>query len=242
MYPLTKNFPKPLLAIAGKPVINYLAEQLLELDALRSVHVVTNARHAPHFEKWQREWSNSNPSAAFKMIVHNDGSTENENRLGASVDLAWTLRSLPGASHMLIAAGDNILRFRIQPLWEKFLASDAHWVIALPETRDHKLKQTGVLEFGENDRVLRLHEKPSDPPSTWSCPAIYFLQNSAVSVLHRFLGVSEKTDAPGYFIDFLCQHERVYAFRVPSSRFDIGSIDDYHNADKQLREEPLFSP
>jgi glucose-1-phosphate thymidylyltransferase len=141
---------------------------------------------------------------------------------------------------MLVAAGDNIYRFSLQPLWEQFLDSRSHWIVALPETDPARLRRTGILEFGKNDCVLRLHEKPSVPPSTWSCPAIYFLQASAVSVLHEFLRVSENTDAPGYFIDFLCRNERVRAFRVASSRFDIGSIDDYHRADTVLQKEPVI--
>ena len=240
MYPLTKDFPKPLLSVAGKPVIDYFMEQLLELDELRKIHVVTNNRFTPHFETWQSKWANRHPSAPFEVKIHNDGSTDNENRLGACADLAWVLNSLSEVSPMLIAAGDNIFRFRIKPLWKRFLKSDSHWIIGLPETDYNRLKRTGVIEFGENDRVLSLREKPENPPSKWSCPAIYFYKESAVSMLNEFLDVSENTDAPGHFAGFLCQKERVHAFRINSSRFDIGSIDDYHRADKRLREEPLF--
>jgi glucose-1-phosphate thymidylyltransferase len=241
MYPLTKNLPKSLLSVAGKPVIDYFMEQLFDLSQSPDVHVVTNDRFAPHFEKWQTEWSNNNPIASsFKLRIHNDGSTDNENRLGACADLAWVLKRLPEVSRMLVAAGDNIFRFPIKPIWDRFVESDGHWIIGLHETDEKKLRRTGVLELGENDRVLRLHEKTSNPPSTWSCPAIYFLKPSAISILDEFLKVSDKTDAPGNFIDFLCQKDRVYAFRVHATRFDIGSIDDYRNADKRLGKEPLF--
>jgi glucose-1-phosphate thymidylyltransferase len=241
MYPLTKNLPKSLLSVAGKPVIDYFMEQLCDLSQTPDVHVVTNDRFVSHFEKWRREWLDNHPfTSSFKLKIHNDGSTGNENRLGACGDLAWVLKRLPQDSPMLVAAGDNIFRFSIKPLWDRFVERDGHWIIGLPETDEKKLRRTGVLEFGENDRVLRLHEKPSNPPSVWSCPAIYFFERSVVSTLDEFLNVSDKTDAPGYFIDFLCQKDHVYAFRVNATRFDIGSIDDYRKADKRLGEEPLF--
>ena len=241
MYPLTKNFPKSLLSVAGKPVIDYFMEQLFDLSQSPDVHVVTNDRFAPHFEKWQAEWSDNHPFASsFKLQIHNDGSTDNENRLGTCADLAWVLKRLPEISHMLVAAGDNIFRFPIKPLWDRFVKSDGHWIIGLHETDEKRLRRTGVLEFGENDQVLRLHEKPSNPPSAWSCPAIYFLKQSAISILDEFLNVSDKTDAPGHFIDFLCQKDRVYAFQLHATRFDIGSVDDYHKADQRLGKEPLF--
>ncbi|MBW1993477.1 MAG: nucleotidyltransferase family protein [Deltaproteobacteria bacterium] len=240
MYPLTRNYPKPLLSVAGKPVIDYFMEQLMELDELRSVHVVTNHKFTPFFEKWQRRWLDKNPGAPFGVEIHNDGSTEDENKLGASVDLAWVLNRLPKASRMLVAAGDNIFRFRIKPLWSQFLKSHTHWIIALEETNPVKLMQSGVLEFSKNDRVIRLHEKPQSPPSTWCCPAIYFFKHSAVSILNEFLKVSEQTDAPGHFIDYLCQKQCIRAFRLKAFRFDIGSIEDYRKADRLLRQETLF--
>jgi glucose-1-phosphate thymidylyltransferase len=241
MYPLTKDFPKPLLSVAGKPVIDYFMDQLLALDGIHTLHVVTNHRFASYFESWQKEWAHRHLSSPFEVIVHNDGSTRNENRLGACADLALVLNSLPETSPMLIAAGDNIFRFSIKPLWQQFLKNDVHWIVGLWEKNIQRLKRTGVIEFGENDHVLSLQEKPENPPSNWSCPAIYFYKASAVKRLNEFLGVSEKTDAPGHFAGFLCEKERVHAFRVHSTRFDIGSIDDYNSADQQLRKEPLFT-
>ena len=115
------------------------------------------------------------------------------------------------------------------------MQSHHHHVMALPETDREKLQKTGVLELGENDRVLRLHEKPELPPSTWICPPLYFFQPSLWSKLESFLRTSESHDAPGHFIDYLCQQEQVDAFRLKATRLDIGSIDSYHVADRQLK-------
>jgi glucose-1-phosphate thymidylyltransferase len=240
MYPFTTDFPKPLLPVAGKPVLDYLMAQLLELQGIDSVHIITNDRFAAHFETWRKEWAATSPPGGFRLIIHNDGSTDNENRLGASGDLAWLFNRLPKVDRMLVSAGDNIFRFPLKPLWNRFVKSDFHYILGLPEINKEKLKRTGIIEFGIDDRAIRLHEKPANPPSNWSCPATYFFQASVVPILQAFVETSENQDAPGYFVDYLCQKSHVKAFKLDASRLDIGSIEDYHKADLLLRSEPVF--
>ena len=240
MYPLTKDFPKPLLPVAGRPVLDYLMAQLLELHDLDSVHIITNDRFAAHFETWQKKWAATNFPCSFRLIINNDGSTDNENRLGASKDLAWILNRLPKPDRILVSAGDNIFRFRLEPLWRRFLKSDHHYILALSENDKEKLKRTGVIEFGKDDRAIRLHEKPANPPSNWSCPAIYFFQKSVEPVLDAFIETAENLDAPGHFVGFLCRNSLVKAIRVEASRLDIGSIEDYHKAERLLKSEPVI--
>jgi glucose-1-phosphate thymidylyltransferase len=240
MHPLTRDFPKPLLPVAGKPVLDYFLAQLMGIEGEHAVHVVTNARFATHFKAWREDWMKRHGSSFTEITIHNDGSTGNDNRLGACRDMAWVFEKIPKFTHALVAAGDNIFRFPLAPLWEEFMDTGFHRIVLLPENDGEKLKRTGVPEFGKADRVIRLWEKPVCPPSNWSCPAIYFFKTAAVPLLNAFLHTSGNRDAPGHFIDYLCQHSTVYAFKVRSCRFDIGSIDDYHKADERLREEPVF--
>ena len=235
MYPLTRDFPKPLLPVADRPVINYLLDQLVEIPQLHAVHIVSNARFFTQFEKWREHYLNNAPERTFHIEIHNDGAATNENRLGASADLQLVLKRISDTSRILVSAGDNIYRFSIKSLWRKFLQGHHHYVVALPEMDESKLKKTGVLELDAQDRVIRQHEKPDRPQSTWSCPPLYFLQASARSRLDTFLNSSANSDAPGYFIDYLCQTEVVYAFKLNASRLDIGSMDSYREADRIMR-------
>jgi len=242
MLPITKDFPKPLLPVAGKPVLDYLMAQLLEFKDLDRIHIITNDRFAGHFEDWRKKWDATLLPEGVQLIIHNDGSAENENRLGASGDLAWLFNRLPqfDVDRMLVSAGDNIFRFPLKPLWNLFVKSDFHYILGLPEINKEKLKRTGIIEFGIDDRAIRLHEKPANPPSNWSCPATYFFQASVVPILQAFVETSENQDAPGYFVDYLCQKSHVKAFKLDASRLDIGSIEDYHKADRLLRSEPVI--
>jgi len=239
MYPLTDNLPKPLLTIAGRPVIDYLMDQVVDLPQVQAIHIVSNAKFYDQFLNWQRCLNSSGAVDATTVRIHNDGATTNENRLGAAADLQLALNKISRPSRALVSAGDNIYRFSLKSLWEKFLQSDNHHVVALPETDGEKLKRTGILELRENDRVIRLHEKPQSPSSTWTCPPLYFFQASVWSQLDSFLEKAENHDAPGYFIDYLCRREPVHAFRLNASRLDIGSIDTYRLADRILRQNPI---
>jgi glucose-1-phosphate thymidylyltransferase len=240
LHPLTRDFPKPLLPVADKPVIDYLVDQIDGLPEIESLHLVTNDKFHTHFDRWAAQ-INRSAAVSIPIVVHNDGTTCNANRLGAVADLHFVLNRVATTSPMLVAAADNIFRFAIAETWQRFIAGARHMVIALPQTDSRQLRRTGVLELGDQDRVRRLHEKPRVPPSTWSCPPLYFLQPSARKHLETLIAAENRPDAPGHFIDFLCRREHVMAQKVTGSRLDIGDIASYRDADRRLRREPLYS-
>ncbi|NNK95609.1 MAG: nucleotidyltransferase family protein [Desulfobacterales bacterium] len=237
MYPLTKNFPKPLLKIADRPVLDYLIDQIIDLPLIESIHIVSNARFYDHFVHWQSDHDKRGTFGKITVRLHSDGSTENTNRLGAIADLQLALKSFDTPGRVLVSGGDNIYRFPLKPLWETFLQNKHHYVVGIAEKKEENLKNTGILEFNESGRVLRLHEKPDQPISNWICPPLYFFQPSVWPQLDNFLATSGNGDAPGYFIDYLCQHEPVEAYQLNSSRLDIGSLEAYLQADQQMRQE-----
>lgn len=239
LYPLTRDFPKPLLPVADRPVIDYLVNQIDGLPQIDSLHIVSNDKFYPHFSSWAAH-RNSSGTTSLPIVVHNDGTSCNANRLGAVADLYFVLERMETAEPMLVGAADNVFRFPIAEIWRRFLSANHHLVIALPQTDLGKLQRTGVLELGDHNRVLRLHEKPNIPPSTWSCPPLYFLKPSARKHLENLLAAETSPDAPGHFIDYLCRHEHVKAHKVKGSRLDIGDVVSYRDADKLLRREPLF--
>jgi len=239
LYPLTQNFPKPLLPVAEKPVIDYLVDQIDELPEIDFLHIVTNDKFFKHFDSWAAQ-KNKSGTTSIPIIVHNDGTSCNANRLGAVADLHFVLKGLRTNQPMLVSAADNVFRFPIEKIWRDFLSGSCHLVVAMPEKDPAKLQRTGVLELNDKDRVLRLHEKPSIPPSTWSCPPLYFLKPSARKHLETLMATETSLDAPGHFIDYLCRREHVAAHKLNGSRLDIGDAGSYHIADQRLRREPLF--
>lgn len=239
MYPLTRNFPKPLLKVAGRPVLDYLMEQLLECPYLEGVYIVTNARFFNHFCLWKESWDLHIRRKGIEIRVYNNGVRYDHSRLGALRDLAFVLDQFASLKPAVVAAGDNIFCFSLSPIWQRFIFGNVNYVIALFETDKDRLRRTGIVELGPDDRVIRFYEKPNEPPSFWISPAIYFLQRTALMRVKEYLSYSSMRDAPGYFLEYLVGKEPVYAVRVKGRVLDIGSIDSYRNADRMLSVEPF---
>lgn len=235
MYPLTADVPKSLLPVGDKPVIDYFVDQIILQPNVECIHLVTNAKFFVHFASWRQSRLNQAQSHHPKIVIHNDGATVPENRLGACVDLQLVFRRMSYDGPLLVSAGDNIYLFGIQDLWERFLSDKHHRIVALVENDAEKLECSGVPIFGKEERVNGLLEKPDCPPSNWLCPPLYFLRSSARNVLDEFLESCGPVDAPGYFIDYLCRKELVSAFKLDARRLDIGSPESYREADRLVR-------
>jgi len=240
MYPLTKNFPKPLLKVGGKHAIDYLMDQLIGLPQIESIHVVTNELFFSNFLAWQSRWKELVKALGIDIYLYNDGATSNENRLGAGKDLAIVVSSLETTSPAIIAAGDNILRFSLKTVAQEFIKSKKNIVIALKEIDYDKKTQKGILEIGPDNRVLRFYEKPIDARSDWACPPVYFLQPSALKLVSDHVARPDAKASPGNFIAYLANRVPVYAIRVNGKRIDIGSIESYEEANVILGKEPVI--
>jgi glucose-1-phosphate thymidylyltransferase len=232
MGPLTQDRPKPLLPLAGRPLLDYLLDQLLELPGLGDVHVVSNRHYLEAFESWAAERRTS--LGDRHLVVHDDGSTGSGNRLGAVGDLAFVLDRITAPEGALVAAGDNILRFSLEPLWHAFRTTGESHLLALREPDHDRLRRTGVLELDAGHRVLQLHEKPAAPPSEWACPSLYCLTAPALARLAPYLAAGHPRDEIGRFIAHLVEVEPVRAVPTEGERLHVGSPEAYRHAEKVL--------
>jgi glucose-1-phosphate thymidylyltransferase len=229
---LPRDLPQPLLRVAGRPALDYLMDQLVTLPQLNRIVLVTNAKFSHHFQHWEKTWLSALTSAKISLRHVDDGALANENRLGACADLQLALRAAADFEAALVSAGDNIYLFSIHRFWKRFLEGDHHCLFALPEKRKPILRHSGVPVFGDDSRVLAVHEKPREPAETWLCPPLYLVKPAAHEQLDRFLKDGGRPDAPGHFIDYLCRNDVVHAFRIEAGRVDIGTPAAYRRAQK----------
>jgi glucose-1-phosphate thymidylyltransferase len=230
MHPLTEHFPKSLLEVGGKPVLDHLTEQIMEFGGLESIYVVTNNRFFPVFLEWAEEREKKIAGKGVSLHIYNDGANEPAERLGAAGDLAFVLNSIHKLDGALVAAGDNIFTFSLRPYWETFVSGDKNYVLAVKAEDPEKLKRTGVLELGEGNRVTAFHEKPERPPSEYACPALYFLKPDALALIDEYLATPQAADDIGLFISYLAGRSGLYALIVEGDTIDIGTIESYENA------------
>src|SRR5438045_9726440 len=85
LYPLTLTKAKPLLDIAGKPMIERLADHLLTVEGISTVYVVTNDKFAADFQAWANDYESR--TKKFSIAVINDGSTRDADKLGPIGDI-----------------------------------------------------------------------------------------------------------------------------------------------------------
>lgn len=223
MYPLTENFPKPLLEIKGKAILDWIVDDLSTSGLIDRYVVISNHKFLPHFEKWVAE----KKTQGFNMDLLDDGSTCNDNRLGAVKDIEFAVESLGLDDDLLVLAGDNLTEFSFNPFVRYFYDKKTTCIMRYRVPGLKGPCKFGVCEISDTDKVLSMIEKPLEPKSEWAVPPFYIYKKSDLGLFKKGIEGGCKTDAPGSFIEWLCTQTEVHAFEMPGQRFDVGSIEGY---------------
>ena len=216
-----------LLPLAGRPMLDYLLDRIREVEEIDEIHLVTNSRFAPTFRDW----------APPDVTVHDDGTTSNEDRLGAIGDLAFTIeRAGLEGEDLLVVAGDNLVGYSL-PEFVGFWREKGGSAIAVYEVADVELlKGYGVIELDADDRVVGFEEKPTRPRSNLAATAAYLYRTQDLELLARYLDEGNPPDAPGNFVAWLHPRAPVHGYRFAGEWHDIGDLRQLLAADNRLRE------
>lgn len=222
MYPLTENFPKPLLDIKGLPLIDYLIEDLDSKNLINEYIIVSNHKFINYFNEWKNNHKNSN------IKILDDGSISNETRLGAVKDIWFAIEQENIDDDILVLAGDNLLDFSLEGFIKFSNEKKSNAVMRYYEEDITRLQRTGVAVIDENEMIVEMTEKPKEPKSNWAIPPFYIFKKEFLKEIKKGIDSGCKTDAPGGFIEWFCKRNKVYAYEMPGKRIDIGNLDDYY--------------
>ncbi len=220
LYPLTENFPKPLLEVQGKSILDWLIDDIDTLGAVDEYVVISNHKFAHHFDAWAATKSQ-------KVTVVDDGTSTNETRLGAVKDIQFAIEKLGLDDDMLVIAGDNLLDFSLTAFIEYAQRKQASCIMRYYEPSEQKLLKCGVVTIDETDRITEMTEKSPTPATHWCCPPFYFYTREDAKLVAAGIEAGCGTDAPGSYIAWLCKQTAVYAMEMPGSRYDIGNLASY---------------
>lgn len=218
LYPLTLNFPKPLLEVGGQTLLDALMDQLDRIEALDEVLLVSNHRFFPFFAEWRERRQCRRP-----IRLLDDGTTSNDDRLGAIGDLAFALRQTQLNSDLLVLAADNLLRFSLVELVGAFQARPHTHVCVHTVEDPARLRRTGVAVLDPDGRVRDFAEKPAQPKTQLAVPPIYVFPRTTLPRVSAYLASGGSPEAPGHFLEWLHRQEPVYAHRIQGAILDIGT-------------------
>lgn len=228
LYPLTENFPKPLLEVNGISILDYLLRDIDKIEGLNEHIIVSNHRYYEHFVKWEKE----NTVVKKPVTVLDDGSTSNETRLGAVKDIQFAIDTVGIDEDILVIAGDNLIDFSFKGFVDFANEKDASAVMASQENNIEELRRCGVMIPDENMKIVSMEEKPREPKSNWCVGPFYYYRKEDLPLIAQGIADGCGTDAPGHLVCYLCEHTPVYAYVMPGQRYDIGDLESYEHVKK----------
>jgi glucose-1-phosphate thymidylyltransferase len=232
LYPLTLKKAKPLLVVGGKPIIEWLMDNLAGIPALETVYVVTNDKFFADFQAWSQTYQKRHPEFRFKVV--NDGSTSDGDKLGAIGDINFIVtRENLSETGLLIAAGDNLFTNSLADFVA--CARNTEVTVAVHDVGDSEaIKKYGNVAVDAAGVITRFEEKPQKPQGTLAAIALYYYSPAVLSLLRTYLAAGNNADQPGRFVQWLYSRKPVKTFEIKGQWLDIGSKETLENADKIL--------
>jgi glucose-1-phosphate thymidylyltransferase len=224
MYPLTEKHPKPLLTIAGKPLLDYIYAKIMELGCIDEISIISNHKFISHFKNWSENKNN--------VSVIDDGSTSPDNKLGAIKDMQLAVENVDCTDGVLILSGDNLFDFNLKDIYHNYQKLNAPVVMASDVKSLEIAKRHGIIQLDSNSKIIDFQEKPENPKSTIKAICGYIFNPNIKSLLDEYIIEGNNTDATGFFLEWLTKKIDVYAYVYDGEVHDIGNIDIYKKIDK----------
>ncbi|MBI2650473.1 nucleotidyltransferase family protein [Candidatus Woesearchaeota archaeon] len=231
LHPLTENTPKPLLEVAGKPIIEHIIKKLSHVGSISRIYIVTNDKFEQHFKKWLGNFDAEKP-----VEIINDGTKSNEDRLGALGDIHHTITKKNLDNDLIVVAGDNLFEMPLADAANFFKKKKSN-VIVLYDVKDIELaRHYGIVEV-KDGIIVNFEEKPSNPKSTLASTGIYLFPKKTIPLIKKYIEQGNNPDKTGSFIEWLHKREKVHSFVTDKKWYDIGSIGQLEKANKYYKEE-----
>jgi glucose-1-phosphate thymidylyltransferase len=232
LYPLTMNKAKPLLVVGGKPIIEWLVDNLAGIPDLETIYVVTNDKFTADFEAWGQSYRERHPEFTFRIV--NDGSTSDNDKLGAIGDINFVVTQANlSKTSLLVAAGDNLFTDSLVEFVE--YARNTEVTVAVYDVGDiEAIKKYGNVAVDAQGIMTRFEEKPQNPHGTLAAIALYYYSPAVLSLLTTYLAAGNNADQPGRFVQWLYTRRPVRTFQIKGRWLDIGSKETLENANRIL--------
>ncbi len=234
LYPLTLNHPKPLLPVAGKPMLEHVVDHVAAIPDIDHAYVVTNAKFVSHFEDWAKSYHR--PNLHFGFTVVNDGSTDDATRLGAIGDLHLVLTKYEVDDDIIVIGGDNLFSDDLEEFGHYCKQKNSP-VTGVYDVGDlEAIKKYNAIEIDEEHRITYFEEKPKNPKSTLTGIALYFYPKSTLALIQQYIAEGNHPDQPGRLVQWMYTRVPFYVWKAPGLWYDVGSIETLEEANRVFSE------
>jgi glucose-1-phosphate thymidylyltransferase len=230
LYPLTKDKAKPLLPLGGKPIIDYIVQSIETVSCIDCIYVVTNSKFAPSFESWAAERERGIP-----IKVVDDGTVSDDDKRGAIGDIKFVLEKECVDDDLIVIGGDNLFELDLGAV-VSFFKEKGITIVAYDVEDREAAKRFGIVAVDGSGRVLDFQEKPVEPPSTLAAIAMYLFPRESLGMFQVYADEGNNLDQPGRYIQWLYKRRSVFAYIYKGVWYDIGDLEMYRQADRQIRE------
>ncbi|MFN2628657.1 MAG: NDP-sugar synthase [Gaiellaceae bacterium] len=232
LYPLTEKVAKSLLPVGGRPMLDWILDRIVEVGEVDAAHVVTNRKFADSFFTWAEAHERD-----LRIDVHDDGTTSEEDRLGAIGDIRFVVEQAGlEDDDLFVVAGDNLFDFSLAEFVRFWRGKGAASAVAVCDVADLELAaKLGVISMDGDDRIVEFVEKPERPTSTLAATAAYIYRCADVALIDTYLAEQNSPDQPGRYLGWLSARQPVYGYRFEGTWFDIGDREQLLEADNTLR-------
>jgi glucose-1-phosphate thymidylyltransferase len=226
LWPLTKNTPKPLLDIKGKPIIEYIINHILEIPEINEIIVVTNEKFSLTFEQWADGFKCKIP-----ITIINDMTTSNDDRLGAVGDMHYAIKEKKIDEEILVIAGDNLFEYKLSGFYNYYKKIKFSAVACRDMgSKEEVAGKFGIVEIDQKGKITNFEEKPQNPKTTLASTACYIFTKEDVKEIQSFIEAGNPPDNSGDFIKWLSRHKPVYAWIFKEKWYDIGTFESLGKA------------
>jgi len=227
LYPLTKEYPKSLLPVGGRPIIDYIIDNLENIEDIDEIIVITNSKFISKFRSWAKDRSGKKRISLIDDLTKDDSA-----KRGAIADMNFAARHKNIKDDLLVIGGDNLFDYDLKNFISFAKANKQHPVIGIYNIKSKlAASKYGVIRVDKNNRLLDFQEKPKNPKSTLVAMCLYYFPKQKLRLIKQYLdNKRDKSDATGFYIDWLRRRCPVYAFTFKGRWYDIGHYQFYKEA------------
>lgn len=235
LYPLTLTQPKPLLKVAGRPILEHILDNFHNIPHIKNIHIVSNKKFYSHFEQWLEDRP---PTInAPTIILTNDGSVDETDKLGAIGDLDLVIREQGISDDVVVVAGDNLFKHPLHGFIEHGSKKQSPVLGIYDVGSLDDAKRFGCITVNEDGQITSFEEKPPEPKSSLIGIALYHYPKHTLPLIAQYVHEGNNPDQPGRLVEWLHTRVPFYTWQIPGMWHDIGSKETLDHVHKTLSQK-----